>query len=106
MTLMVRRTVPSFATATLLVCGTAVQANAQSFAYVAGDGDRTVAVINIETNAVTATITLPPGDSPSRLAAAPNATRVYVTNANVPGTVSVIDTATNSLLVPDIIVGN
>lgn len=80
------------------------------FAYVPNAVDRTVSVIDTGTNTVTATIDLPETDEiPFGVAVNPSGTRVYVTNAcfelalttcsiGDPGSVSVINTATNSVI--------
>jgi YVTN family beta-propeller protein len=101
-----RRATPSVLIVMSLVCAAASQVHAAPFAYVAGIGSATVSVIDVETNSVVATISLPPGTSPRLVAVAPDGTRVYVTNSSFPGAVFVIDTSTNSLLAPAIIVGN
>jgi len=83
-------------------------------AYVAGGGFNTVAVIDTTTNSVVATIPVgqnpPPGGNPFGVAITPDGARAYVTNQDSgalqmePNTVSVIDTATNTV-VADIFVG-
>jgi YVTN family beta-propeller protein len=75
---------------------------AAPFAYVANGGFGTVSVIDVETNAVVATISLPAGSSPGQLAVSPDGTRVYVSTGDA---LAVIDTATKSVVVPAIPVG-
>jgi YVTN family beta-propeller protein len=78
------------------------QALAQN-AYIANEGSNTVSVIDTATNTLTATI--PVGKQPFRVAVSPDGSKVYVTNTNLfgissnsgSGSVSVIDTATNSV---------
>jgi YVTN family beta-propeller protein len=65
------------------------------YAYVANSGSDSISVINLSTNTVTTTISLPPGSFPQEIAATPNGRKLYVTNMN--GTVSVINTATNAI---------
>jgi YVTN family beta-propeller protein len=77
------------------------------FVYVAENYGNRVSVIDTFTNEVTDTITV--GDSPSGVAFSPDGKYVYVTNngdmkvvaaggeKNYPSTVSVIDTATNTV---------
>jgi YVTN family beta-propeller protein len=88
--------------------GTAT-AQAQIRAYVANAGDSftangTVSVIDTATNSVVATIPVGPIPfAPIGVAITPDGTRAYVTNAGDPfnsanGTVSVIDTATNTVV--------
>jgi YVTN family beta-propeller protein len=95
-----------FAVAALFVCGSASRIHAETAAYVANGGVGTVSVIDVSTNVVIATVSLPAGSTPMDLAATPDGDRVYVTNTNIPGTVSVIDTVTNSVLVQAITVGS
>ncbi|MCK4637545.1 MAG: YncE family protein, partial [Methanomicrobia archaeon] len=66
------------------------------YAYVANSGSNDISVINLSTNTVTATISLPPGSFPQEIAATPNGRKLYVTNSGN-GTVSVINTTTNSI---------
>ncbi|HKR49151.1 MAG TPA: YncE family protein [Pseudonocardiaceae bacterium] len=63
-------------------------------AYVANFNDDTVAVFDIATNTVTATVSV--GNGPRFVAATPDGARVYVPN-QLSNTVSVIDTATNTV---------
>ena len=79
-------------------------AEAAPFLYVANSGDGTVSVIDTATNMVVATV--PVGVNPQGVAVTPDGTHVYVTNIGpcaVPfgpcsGTVSVIHTATNTVV--------
>lgn len=93
--------------ATLLASAPAVA----QFAYVPNGVDRTVSVINTATNTVTATIPLNETLFPVGVAVNPSGTRVYVTNTcdedlmfvtgcslGDAGTVSVINTATNTVI--------
>jgi YVTN family beta-propeller protein len=91
----------SVVSALLFLCAARLTA-AGPFAYVADGGFGTVSVIDIETNAVIATISLPAGTQPGQLAVSPDGTRVYVSTGNA---LAVIDTATNSVVVPSIPVG-
>jgi YVTN family beta-propeller protein len=71
--------------------------------YVTNAASNTVSVIDTATNTVTATI--PVGVSPFGVAVTPDGSKVYVANEDIahpsgivgPGTVSVIDTATNTV---------
>jgi YVTN family beta-propeller protein len=87
--------------AVLFVCASRLTA-AAPFAYVANGGFGTVSVIDVETNAVITTISLPAGSSPGQRAVSPDGTRVYVSTGVA---LAVIDTATNSVVVPAIPVG-
>src|SRR5262245_30931419 len=91
----------SVLSAVLFVCSSRLTA-AEPFAYVANGGFGTVSVIDVEPNAVIATISLPAGSSPGQLAVSPDGTRVYVATGIA---LAVIDTATNGVLVPAIPVG-
>ena len=75
---------------------------AAPFAYITNDGSNDVSVIDLATNAVTATI--PVGSNPRGVAVSPTGTQVYVSNYGT-NDVSVIDTATKSVIttipVPD-----
>jgi YVTN family beta-propeller protein len=85
---------------------------AAQFAYIPNTADRTVSVINTANNTVTATISLPETDRiPFGVAVNPSGTRVYVTNTcddeisilttctiGDPGSVSVIDATTNTVI--------
>src|SRR5262249_55060709 len=64
--------------------------------YVTNHGSSTVSVINTASNSVSATI--PVGASPFGVAVTPDGSKVYVAHDSTPGTVSVIDTATNTLV--------
>jgi YVTN family beta-propeller protein len=101
-----RRFALSVLMSTLFVSAPVSQLHAAPFAYVAGSGFGTVSVIDVETNTVVATISLPTGSLPTHVAVAPDGTRVYVTSGSFPGTVFVIDTSTNKVLAPAIVVGN
>ena len=61
---------------------------------------QTVSVIRTATNTVVATVTLPGGfSSPQAVAVTPDGTHAYVTTiGSIPGTVLVIDTATNTVV--------
>lgn len=94
------------------------------FAYVTNFGSNnfspvghTVSVVNLRTNTITATITL--GTQPSGIALTPDGRFAYVSNYNTlylgpnftdltafQGTVNIIDTCTNKVLCPVIIVGS
>ncbi|WP_072691403.1 YncE family protein [Rhodococcus marinonascens] len=65
-------------------------------------GDDTVSVIDTATHAVTTTIEV--GDQPQGVAITPDGTRAYITKQDR-GTVSVIDTATNTVATTPIPVG-
>ena len=71
------------------------QAAAEPNVYVANRTDNSVSVVDADTDSVLATI--PVGDSPERLAVAPDGSRVYVANTGS-NSVSVIDTTTNMVL--------
>jgi YVTN family beta-propeller protein len=74
--------------------------------YVADEVANSVAVIDTATNAVTATI--PVGSNPLGVAVNPDGSKVYTTNSGnifAAGTVSVIDTATNTMIGSPITVG-
>jgi autotransporter-associated beta strand protein/YVTN family beta-propeller protein len=81
------------------------------YAYVANNGSNSVSVINTATNKLVLSIPLPTGStSPAGVAITPNGQYVYVANMNnqngsTTGTVSVIQTSTNTVLAP-IPVGN
>ena len=68
---------------------------AAPFAYITNDGSNTVSVINLATNAVTATI--PVGSHPRGVAVSPSGIRVYVANYGSHD-VSVIDSAANAVI--------
>ncbi len=74
-----------------------------AYAYITNLGSDNVSVIDLNTNAVVATI--PVGNAPYGVWVSPDGSRVYVTNRNIPGTVSVINTSTNTV-VATINVGN
>lgn len=72
-----------------------------AYAYTANQNANTVSVINLENNAVVATI--PVGVQPTGVAVSPDGKKVYITNQNLIGpstgnTVSVIDVATNTVI--------
>lgn len=77
----------------------------------------TLSVVNLDSNAITATITL--GNQPAGVALTPDDRFVYVTNYNTfylganftnltpgKGTVNIIDTCTNKVLCPELVVGS
>jgi YVTN family beta-propeller protein len=64
-------------------------------AYVANKGDGTVSVIDVASGTVSKTVTV--GSNPFYVAVTPDGSKVYVANTNTSGTVSVIDTATDTL---------
>jgi YVTN family beta-propeller protein len=79
--------------------------SAQPFAYVANYGDNSVSVINTATNGIVATV--PVGIYPAAVAVTPDRGHVYVVNQatcqdsdclSQPSNVSVISTATNSVI--------
>jgi YVTN family beta-propeller protein len=77
-------------------------------AYVANAGGNTVSVIATATNTVGATVLV--GNTPAGIAITPDGTRAYVVNCNCfsgigAGTVSVIDTASNTVVGTPIPVG-
>ena len=86
----------------LLATLLALPANAATLAYVANALDGTVSVVDLRTGATRATI--PVGCDPRSIVAHPDGSRVYVANAcssdsdAAPGSVSVIDTDTNSVV--------
>src|SRR5438128_417826 len=69
-------------------------AQAEPFAYIANNGSNSVSVIDIATNAVTATVKV--GSFPVGVSANPTGSRVYVTNQGG-NSVSVLDTTTNTV---------
>jgi len=69
--------------------------HSQTRAYVTNNADNSVSVIDTTSNTVIATI--PVGNSPSGIAAAPDGSHVYVRNQNEE-TISVIDTANNTAI--------
>ncbi|MEV0946119.1 YncE family protein, partial [Rhodococcus sp. NPDC049939] len=74
-------------------------------AYVANEGDDSVSVIDTATNAVTTTIDVDAGlFGPKGMAITPDGTRAYVANGAY--AVSVIDTATNTVIGEPISVGS
>ncbi|MFD4144646.1 YncE family protein, partial [Streptomyces sp. NPDC058572] len=82
----------------------ATAADGRTYAYVANRTSGTVSVIDttVVPPAVTATVNLT--SPPVGLAVNPAGTRVYVTRDGTPGTVSVIDTLTNTLIPPHVTV--
>src|SRR5438067_10227281 len=82
----------------------AVAAHSAPFAYIADDGAARVTVIDTATNAIVTNIT-GVGTVPEGVAVNPAGTRAYITNSSTPGTVAVIDIATNTV-VATIPVGN
>jgi YVTN family beta-propeller protein len=110
-------TVSVIATATNTVVATVTVGNSPSgvavtpdgtHAYVANDSSGTVSVIATATNTVGATVLV--GNTPAGIAITPDGTRAYVVNCNCfsgigAGTVSVIDTASNTVVGTPIPVG-
>jgi YVTN family beta-propeller protein len=98
--------------AALIFIGSTVNATTSGpYAYITNSGDNTVSVIDTQTNAVIANVTV--GTYPDGVAVNPAGTRIYVVNANPylksvgteglneeagNGTVSVIDAATNTVI--------
>ncbi len=82
----------------LLALGLAfVSAEAQQpFAYVTNQDSEDVSVIDTAKIAVVATV--PVGTRPFGVAITTDATRAYVANSNFPGSLSVIDTTTNTVI--------
>ncbi|KFN43213.1 beta-propeller fold lactonase family protein [Arenimonas oryziterrae] len=78
-------------------------ASAQQYAFIPNVGSNTVSKIDLSTNAVVSTITLPAGSSPQGAAVNPSGTLVYVTRTGA-ANVAVINTATNAI-VTNIVVG-
>jgi YVTN family beta-propeller protein len=68
----------------------------RSKVYVTNHGSGTVSVINSASNSVSATI--PVSASPFGVAVTPDGSKVYVAHDTTPGIVSVIDTATNTVV--------
>ena len=77
-----------------LLAGSAVQA--APFAYISNESSNDVAVIDLASNTVTATV--PVGTSPQGVAVNRTGTRVYVANSAVSPSVSVIDTSSNTVI--------
>jgi YVTN family beta-propeller protein len=75
--------------------GIAVSPNG-AYAYVTNAANNTVLVINTATNTLEAAI--PVGSSPFDVAFTPDGAYAYVTNSNAPGSLSVIDTATKTVI--------
>ena len=71
-------------------------AEAAPFVYVANASAATVSVVDRALNSVVATV--PVGQSPRGVAITPNGKFVYVTNWAAPGSVSVIATASNTVV--------
>ena len=90
--------------AMFFVCAFERPAHASPFAYVTGDGPGTITAIDLETNTVVATISLPIGESAESVAVAPDGASVYVTTGF--NSVVVIDTSTNTISAPPISVGS
>jgi YVTN family beta-propeller protein len=63
-----------------IIAGGASSARAQSFAYVDNQNSNNVSVISTASNTVVATVAV--GNNPRGLAATPDGSLVYVTNAN------------------------
>ena len=74
---------------------------AHKYAYVVNDGSNNVTVFDTAINPAPIITSIPVGDQPWDAAMAPDGSRVYVTNQGiiptVPGSVSVIDAATNTV---------
>jgi YVTN family beta-propeller protein len=97
---MLKNGVGSLSVALIAFLATASPVQAQPHAYVANDVSHNVSVINTATNAVVATIDIGVDSNPASVAVAPNGETVYVANNGVvagEGTVSVIDTLTNTV---------
>ena len=75
--------------------------------YVTNQADRTVSVVDTATNAVTATIPVGVASGPVAVAVSPDSSLAYVVNLSIssPDSVSVIDTATNTVIGAPIPVG-
>ncbi len=91
---------------TVFLCTATPRALAAPFAYVANQGSATVSVIDVATNFVVATITLPAGSDPRHVVTSPDGSRLYVASASYPGSIYVVETRANTLLLPAITVGN
>ena len=90
-----------------LVSGSApvfAYSNVSGVAYIAESGTNKVAVISTSGNPTAVTAEVAVGNNPVGLVGTTDATRVYVANKGS-NSLSVIDTGTNKLLVPDITVG-
>ncbi|MGB8856179.1 MAG: beta-propeller fold lactonase family protein [Burkholderiales bacterium] len=72
-------------------------AQAEPFAYITNYNDNTVSVIDTAGNPPSVSATVAVGIRPVGVAVTPDGSRVYVANSNVFGTVSVINTADNSV---------
>jgi len=75
-----------------------LNADAQPRAYIPNLNDNTVTVIDTGTNTIVATIEDGIGERPLSVAITPDGTKVYVTNNDTPGTVSVIQASTNTVI--------
>jgi YVTN family beta-propeller protein len=101
-----------FAAAATLALGWLVTPAVAQNAYITNSGDGTVSVIDTTTNTVSATITV--GNLPFGVAVTSDGSKVYVPNPAPPGrcililcgSVSVIDTATNTVVATIPNVGN
>jgi len=92
------------ATVVVDVTGVAVTPDGKHAYVTTNKFDNTVLVIDTASNMVVATVLLPSGSFPEGVAVAPDGKHVYVANSNR-GTVSVIDTATNTVVGTPIPVG-
>jgi YVTN family beta-propeller protein/parallel beta-helix repeat protein len=79
----------------LILSGSAIIAQAASFAYIPNENSNNVSVIDTSTNTVIASV--PVGNYPFGVAVNPTGTRVYVTNY-ISNKVSVIDTSNNTVI--------
>src|SRR5215831_7470527 len=86
----------NLALALTLACLLAPASTRAQNAYITNLGSSTVSVIDSASNSVSATI--PVSASPFGVAVTPDGSKVYVAHDTTPGTVSVIDTATNTVV--------
>lgn len=89
----------------LVLLASGLPVEAAPFAYVADFGSGVVSVIDLETNTEIVKISTPSLAPPYHAAVTPDGARVYVSSGFFGGTVTVIDTITNRVVVPEIIVG-
>src|SRR5262252_3614707 len=86
----------NLALALTLACVLAPASTHAQNAYITNLGSNTVSVIDTASNSVSATI--PVGASPFGVAVTPDGSKVYVAHDSTPGAVTVIDTATNTVV--------